>query len=89
MAELGKLVHSVSGFLKADLGCLKTYVMQFAEHPEHPHVHFHVVPRMPDLPTEHKGPGIFAFLEVQDDEQVTDEAKTKLAFRLRSWLLST
>lgn len=87
MAELAGLIHSVSRFLKADLGCLKTYVMQFAEHPEHPHVHFHVVPRMPDLPAEHKGPGIFAYLGAAEDEQVADDAKTELALRLRSWLV--
>ena len=85
--ELGELIRSVSGFLKADLGCEKTYIMQFAEHPEHPHVHFHVVPRIADLPAEHQGPGIFAYLGVSHDDQLTDDAKTALALRLRSWLL--
>ncbi len=84
--ELGELMHSVSAFLKQDLGCLKTYIMQFAEHPEHPHVHFHVVPRMADLPEAHKGPGIFAYLGVSEDSQVPEKAKNELALRLRAWL---
>ena len=45
---LGLLIKRTSAFLKQYLGCTKTYIMQFAEHPQHPHVHFHVVPRMSD-----------------------------------------
>ena len=81
--ELGELLHRVSGFLKEELGCLKTYVMQFAEHPEHPHVHFHVVPRMADLPDEQKGAGIFAYLGV-GEARVSDAAMTELAERMRA-----
>lgn len=33
--------------------CLKTYVIQFAEAAEHPHVHFNIVPRMADQPEEY------------------------------------
>jgi diadenosine tetraphosphate (Ap4A) HIT family hydrolase len=82
-AELGALLRLTSRFLKQDTGCLKTYVMQFAEHPDHPHVHFHVVPRHADLPADHRGPGIFAYLSVSDAERVTEEAMTGLAHRLR------
>ena len=85
-AHLGELLRSVSLFLKSELGCRKTYVMQFAEHPQHPHVHFHVVPRMGDLPDEHKGANIFHYLVVDDAERVTEDAMNALGGQLRSWL---
>ncbi len=47
-AELGALLHSVSLALKEITGCLKTYIIQFAEMTEHPHIHFYVIPRMAD-----------------------------------------
>lgn len=72
-AELGNLLRCVSMSLKQVTGCLKTYVMQFAEHPQHPHVHFHVVPRMQDQPDTRRGPKIMEYLKVAKDERV-DEA---------------
>ena len=36
--ELGVLIRKVSIALKELTGCVKTYVMQFAEDPSHPHV---------------------------------------------------
>ena len=48
--ELGRLIHRTSVALKEITGCLKTDVLQFAESPQRPHVHFHVIPRMTDLP---------------------------------------
>jgi diadenosine tetraphosphate (Ap4A) HIT family hydrolase len=82
-SELGGLIRDVSSFLKRDLGCVKTYVMQFAEHPDHPHVHFHVVPRSPDMPTERRGANVFAYLGVNDSERVTESDMNTLALRLR------
>jgi diadenosine tetraphosphate (Ap4A) HIT family hydrolase len=54
-AELGRLIRHVSGALKEVTGCLKTYVIQFAERADHPHVHFHIIPRMADLPEDRRG----------------------------------
>ena len=36
-AELGLMIRHVSLALKEVTGCLKTYVIQFAEHKDHPH----------------------------------------------------
>ena len=83
--ELGRLIRDVSAFLTDELDCAKTYVMQYAEHPDHPHVHFHVVPRPRDLPDAHKGPGIFAYLGVEG-ERVSDESMNALAEKLRDRL---
>ena len=84
--HLGELLRDISVFLKSYLGCAKTYVMQFAEHPEHPHVHFHVVPRMADIPADCKGANVFRYLLVEDDERVTEGAMNELALELRAWL---
>ncbi len=84
--ELGDLLRRVSACLKQRLGCAKTYVMQFAEHPQHPHVHFHVVPRMPDMPEENVGAKVFNYLGVEDTERVTDAAMDELARWMRDAL---
>ena len=81
-AELGSLLRRTSAALKEVIGCEKTYVLQLAEHPEHPHVHFHVVPRMADMPAEHRATGVFGYSE-QGAERVSEEAMNALAARLR------
>ncbi|MDX2004447.1 MAG: hypothetical protein SFU83_04140 [Meiothermus sp.] len=43
-------------------GATKTYMMQFAESAEHPYVHFHIVPRMPEMPTDRRGPGSMKYI---------------------------
>lgn len=78
-AELGPLVTASSRALQEVVGCEKTYVVQFAEHPDHPHVHVHVIPRAPDLPLEWRGPGIFARLGVPDDQTVSESRMDEIA----------
>jgi diadenosine tetraphosphate (Ap4A) HIT family hydrolase len=85
-AELGSLLRQVSLSLKQVTGCLKTYVMQFAEHPRHPHVHFHVVPRMKDQPDSHRGPQIMNYLEVAEDEYVDEATMNALGEQIRQTL---
>jgi diadenosine tetraphosphate (Ap4A) HIT family hydrolase len=46
--ELGRLIRKASIALKEVTGCIKMYVIQFAEAEEHPHVYFHIIPRMID-----------------------------------------
>lgn len=84
--ELGKMIHQVSLVLKEVTGCLKTYVIQFAEHPEHPHVHFHIIPRMADQPEDHKSTNIFKYLGVAEGEQVSKEEMNRIASRVQSSL---
>lgn len=81
--ELGRMVRAVSNSLKAHTGCAKTYVVQFAEHPDHPHVHFHVIARMPEQPDDYKGPLIFRYLGVADAEHVSEAAMNALAGQVR------
>ncbi len=84
--ELADLLRGVSSFLKRFLGCRKTYIMQFAEHPQHPHVHFHVVPRMPDIPVENIGANVFNYLSVDEASRVPEDEMNRLAHQLRQAL---
>jgi diadenosine tetraphosphate (Ap4A) HIT family hydrolase len=62
-AALGRLIRDASVALKRTTNCEKTYVMMFAEAEGFSHVHFHLVPRMNDLPDERRGPKVFAYLK--------------------------
>ena len=87
-AELGVLLQRVSLALKEVTGCLKTYVIQFAEMAEHPHVHFHVVPRMANQPENRRGAQIFGYLGVSEEERVSEEAMNEIAAKVQKILLS-
>jgi diadenosine tetraphosphate (Ap4A) HIT family hydrolase len=86
--ELGRLLQRTSRALKAVTGCQKTYVMQFAEMAEHPHVHFHIVPRMADLPEERRSTKIFGYLGVAEEERVSEETMNEIAVKVQKFLLS-
>lgn len=85
-AELGALLQKASLALKRVTGCHKTYVMQFAEHPQHPHVHFHVVPRMVDQPEAQQGARIMAYLGVPENERVGEAAMNEIGVQVRRLL---
>ena len=81
--ELGVLLRRVSLALQEVTGCVKTYVVQFAEMAEHPHVHFHVVPRMADQPEDRRGAKVFAYLGVAAEERVGEETMNEIAARVQ------
>ena len=85
-AELGVLLRRVSAALRHVTGCAKTYVVQFAEQAEHPHVHFHVIPRLADQPAERRGPGVFGYLGVAETERVGEERMNAIAAEVRRQL---
>jgi len=85
-AELGSLIRRVSAAQIDVTGCVKTYVAQFAEHPQHPHVHVHVVARSADLPDADIGPNVFRRLGVPVGERVGEDRMTALALALRAAL---
>ena len=84
--ELGQLIRSTSMALKEVTGCLKTYVIQFAEKADHPHVHFHIVPRMADQPDERKSTLIFGYLGVPEAERVSEDSMNSIAVKVRGLL---
>jgi diadenosine tetraphosphate (Ap4A) HIT family hydrolase len=76
--RLSRALHQV-------LGCQKTYIAQFAEAEGFSHVHFHVVPRSPDLPQELRGPGIFQMMR-PDRPPVTEQRMDEIARELHDQL---
>ncbi|WP_033338701.1 HIT family protein [Catenuloplanes japonicus] len=85
-AALGVWQVRLSRALRAVTGCTKTYLMQFAEKEGFAHVHFHVVPRMPGLPVEHRGPRVFACLGADEEQRVSPQDQDILAVALRDQL---
>lgn len=86
--ELGNLIRAASIALKQVTGCEKTYIMQFAESADHPHVHFHIVPRMAGQPEDKKGPKIFGYMTDENDHRVSEEAMNTLASGIRPLLIA-
>lgn len=82
-AELGALIQRVSAALKEVTGCVKTYIIQFAEAAEHPHVHFHIIPRMADQPENRRSTKIFGYLGVPEEERVSENEMTRVAKAVR------
>ena len=85
-AGLGLWQVRLSQALHAVTGCAKTYVVQFAEAPRFRHVHFHLIPRMPDLPADRRGPQVFEFLTQPAERTVTNTQMDILAAELTQHL---
>jgi diadenosine tetraphosphate (Ap4A) HIT family hydrolase len=85
-AGLGSWQVRLSRALARVLGCHKTYVAQFAEADGFAHVHFHIVPRPPDLARDLRGPRIFELLGAADESRVGEAEMTRLAAELAAQL---
>lgn len=85
-AELGVLLRDVSLALKQVTGCHKTYVLQFADHPNHPHVHVHIVPRLDDQPEERRGPKIMEYANPAAEDRVDEATINAVAAQVRQVL---
>ncbi|RKN27302.1 HIT family protein [Micromonospora musae] len=85
-ATLGTWQVRLSRALRAVTGCAKTYIVQFAEKEGFAHVHFHVVPRMPDLPADRRGPRVFSYLGATEQDRVTEQQQDELAAALHEHL---
>ena len=86
--ELGVLIRRVSMALKEITGCVKTYVVQFAEASDHPHVHFHIIPRMANQPEERRSTRIFEYLGVSEEERVSEKTMNAIAVKIQHFLVS-
>jgi diadenosine tetraphosphate (Ap4A) HIT family hydrolase len=80
--SLGRILRAASIALDEVVACDKTYVMQFAEHPRYPHVHFHVVPRMSWFGDDDRAAGVFRFLNLPEEEQVPVAERERLALAI-------
>jgi diadenosine tetraphosphate (Ap4A) HIT family hydrolase len=86
-STLGIWQVRLSRALRVVTGCVKTYVMQFAEKEGFSHVHFHIVPRMPDLPIDRRGPGILQYLNpLSPGPGLSEEQRDDLAGAIRAAL---
>lgn len=85
--ELGILLRQVSLALKETTGCIKTYVVQFAEMAEHQHVHFHMIPRMANHPENRRGTNVFEYSGVSEEERVSEETMNEIAMKVQKFLL--
>lgn len=63
--------------------CAKTYVVQFAEAEGFAHVHFHIIPRLPDHPQDRRGPAAFSYLSGPAHEQVPAQRMDSIGESLR------
>jgi diadenosine tetraphosphate (Ap4A) HIT family hydrolase len=84
--EFGQFLHSVSRALQEVTGAVKTYTILFAEHPEHPHVHFHVIPRAADMPELERSKNVFQHLGVSEDKTVPLTERVALSEKLQAVL---
>jgi len=83
VASLGPLLRQVSAALVEVLGCVKTYVVMFAEMPGFTHLHFHIIPRRTNLPEELRGGKVFDYLKRPEAQWVSAEQRRELALQLR------
>jgi diadenosine tetraphosphate (Ap4A) HIT family hydrolase len=84
--ELGVLLRQVSLVLKETTGCVKTYVVQFAEMAEHQHVHFHVIPRMENQPENRRGINVFEYSGASEEKRVSEEKMNDMATKVQKIL---
>lgn len=85
--ELGPLIQKTSAALKSAVGCQKTYVLQFTEKADYRHVHFHIVPRMADMPAENRGSGIFNYQAQTEVGRVSDEQMNAIAEKVKAFMM--
>ncbi|GAA1610514.1 HIT family protein [Actinoplanes couchii] len=85
-ATLGTWQVRLSRALHEATGCVKTYVIQFAEQEGFGHVHFHVVPRMADIPDDLRGPKVFGYLARPPASGIDERQRDDLAAALQARL---
>jgi diadenosine tetraphosphate (Ap4A) HIT family hydrolase len=85
-AALGELLRRLSLALVEVTGAVKTYLMSFGEAEGHRHLHFHVVPRLADLPHDRRGPRVFAYLLPGEASAVLPAEMDRIALQVTAAL---
>ncbi|MEM5775579.1 MAG: hypothetical protein AAGU05_11315, partial [Anaerolineaceae bacterium] len=57
-----------------------------AESPDHPHVHFHIIPRMADQPEDRRSTMIFGYLGVPEEQRVQQKVMDEIGLQVRQRL---
>jgi len=78
-ASLGTVLRNLTQAMVSALGASRSYVLSFTE--AVPHLHLHVVPRMPDLQHDRLGPGI---IEYQAGPPLDEDTRDDIAGKIRS-----
>jgi diadenosine tetraphosphate (Ap4A) HIT family hydrolase len=83
---LGPLLQRACAALRAATGAERVYTLFLGEAVAH--LHFHLIPRAPDLPPELRGPRVFELLRrsVHEGRGVADEEAAALAEAVRGRL---
>ncbi|MGF7239018.1 MAG: HIT family protein [Frankia sp.] len=81
-AKIGPLLGALSRALGEVTGCVKSYVMLFAEAEGFAHLHFHVVPRMLDQPIHLRGPAVFGYLDQPPERRVPAPEMDRVAVEI-------
>ena len=79
-------MQKVSLTLEQHTGCIKTYVMQFAESQNHQHVHFHIVPRMENQSPDDIANKVLRHLGVSPNQRVSESDMNNIALKIRQSL---
>lgn len=82
-AVLGPLLASLSKALETVFPARKAYVAFLAEAEGFEHLHIHVVPREDGMPQERRGKRVFDWLDMPEEEAVTEEGADRIALELR------
>jgi diadenosine tetraphosphate (Ap4A) HIT family hydrolase len=82
-AILGPLLAALSRVLEDFFLARKAYVAFLAEAEGFEHLHIHVVPREEGMPQEQRGKRVFDWLQMPEEEAITDEEADSIALDLR------
>jgi len=88
-AELAEISEKTTKILQETLNCEKEYSMCLAEAEHFNHIHFHIVAKPHDLPTELKGAKIFAMLKVEEQDAIPPAEIKELCEELKNKFNST
>ena len=88
-AELGTLLERTVRLVHAATDSVKEYVACYAEAPGFEHIHFHVVPRVADLPEALRGAGSFDLLRVSREDAASSAAVVAFCVSMRAAFEST
>jgi diadenosine tetraphosphate (Ap4A) HIT family hydrolase len=84
-AAFGSIAHRLSGAMTRVLGAVKVYLCLFAEAEGFTHIHVHLIPRLPDVPRERRGPRVFEHLREAIEQgnrgDVAEAARVAAAIR--------
>ncbi len=87
MVELGKLSHIICQALHSIMKTEKEYLIQFSESDGFPHLHLHIVARMPEWPEALMGPRVMKAMGDWAENPISTEEATALALEMREYLL--